>query len=508
MRKKVLIGFLVFLVASLALFAEANTATTRPDNELGQVIIFPLYDVRDSSCLQYYSITNTSNDWIQGHLRFRVATNSVEVLDFDVILSPKDVFTFFVLPDIGNGKPGFYSIDGNTMQNSAAFLPSATVPVAIQFYDVRLVALGISSAEALEQMKMGYIEFIPEGAVTDAFMDDDSNGVTDYNNLLEAADEDISETDGIVDECSYPGAVLMGHGWFANFLTAGGYGLNAVAIDNFRSSQFIDSGANCSWGVNSYHIDDGYRVVTWTAGLVSGVNGLILHEAIGTNTAASNPFYRPDWATTYGPTLAFGDSGVLPVTPANMNDVWGSVDEVEANLGFSSLLGRYIDWVDATTYALLTFPTKYFHYLTGLLYDYSDAYDTQAGGDFTAGKNTNRTAAADYDTAAAEDLGEADPCIQLTMVAYDLEENTYTPAGTISPIRGGEILSVCDEVNYVTVGCGQDIDTHYYEGWFAIGGFTSAVDADNDTETDELPAVGYLINDYYGTEFHTDWVRP
>ena len=68
----------------------------------GDALLFPLY-IGKSGWENYYSITNNSGDWVQGHLRFRGAAWSAEMRDFDVILSPGDVFVFRVADIDGDG---------------------------------------------------------------------------------------------------------------------------------------------------------------------------------------------------------------------------------------------------------------------------------------------------------------------------------------------------------------------------------------------------------------------
>lgn len=68
----------------------------------GDALQFPLY-IAKSGWENYYAITNNSGDWIQGHLRFRGGAWCAEMRDFDVILSPGDVFVFRVADIDGDG---------------------------------------------------------------------------------------------------------------------------------------------------------------------------------------------------------------------------------------------------------------------------------------------------------------------------------------------------------------------------------------------------------------------
>lgn len=62
---------------------------------LGQVMIFPYYTTR-AGWNTLFNITNTSDQVVAVKVNIREAYNSRDVLDFDVILSPRDVWTAWV----------------------------------------------------------------------------------------------------------------------------------------------------------------------------------------------------------------------------------------------------------------------------------------------------------------------------------------------------------------------------------------------------------------------------
>lgn len=68
----------------------------------GDALVFPLY-IAKAGWENYYAITNNSGDWVQGHLRFRGGAWCADMRDFDVILSPGDVFVFRVADIDGDG---------------------------------------------------------------------------------------------------------------------------------------------------------------------------------------------------------------------------------------------------------------------------------------------------------------------------------------------------------------------------------------------------------------------
>ncbi|NOQ64641.1 MAG: hypothetical protein GQ582_09035, partial [Methyloprofundus sp.] len=58
----------------------------------GEVLVFPYYNV-NNDFITSFNITNTTTDYKAIKIRFRESENSNDVLDFNLYLSPNDVFT-------------------------------------------------------------------------------------------------------------------------------------------------------------------------------------------------------------------------------------------------------------------------------------------------------------------------------------------------------------------------------------------------------------------------------
>ena len=88
-------------VAAIGVASTAEAVNISADG-LGQVLIYPYYTVRNNaSGLPYntlLSVVNTTGSVKAVKVRFREGRNSVEVLDFNVFLSPFDVWTATVSP--------------------------------------------------------------------------------------------------------------------------------------------------------------------------------------------------------------------------------------------------------------------------------------------------------------------------------------------------------------------------------------------------------------------------
>ena len=337
-------GLMVVIMAFAMVVAtpakRAQALSIEPTGETpGDVAIFPFYDVSSDTKYNYFYLVNTVNYWLQIHLRFRTMECSIECLDFDIIMSPYDVFVFWVFPDIDGLGPGFYSDDSNTIDYSG-LMPadwksgSPTIAKA-PFDDSRLLDLHISQDDTQEMLKKGYVEAIVEGLIYPPFW----SKCGPFKSLLAAAKMDyagscvwdadtgaslqkgpwwystgtrldnVGKAGGFKDYCYIQdtasdrtdickGTLIFGNEYFLDFSNLSGYGVNAATIVGFRVYDTGKDDEKCS------HIDDNFTIIGITNG---AANGLILHpDYYGSDTNNDNPYFRPDWATTFGPTLPLG----------------------------------------------------------------------------------------------------------------------------------------------------------------------------------------------------------
>jgi hypothetical protein len=190
--KKVSVFVSVFLVLLMALLSGSAIAGTDGPlsgialsllsgrSELaGNNLIFSYYDIRTKAqggpglSDNYFTVINKDDDeWIQAHVRVRTGQCSVELLDFDVLLSPNDVFTFdlFQAPD---GDTVFASCDTKTLTasqfqvdaNGCFVLDTGTFPnqlSLIQECGQCPDGTTITAQAALEATRWGYVEVIAE----------------------------------------------------------------------------------------------------------------------------------------------------------------------------------------------------------------------------------------------------------------------------------------------------------------------------------------------------------
>jgi len=103
MKKMKKLAVAVGVALSLGVASQANAVMEFQHGGKGDVVLFPYYNGSEG-WENYYTITNDSPLWIQGHLRFRGAAWCAELRDFDIILSPGDVFVFRIADIDGDGE--------------------------------------------------------------------------------------------------------------------------------------------------------------------------------------------------------------------------------------------------------------------------------------------------------------------------------------------------------------------------------------------------------------------
>jgi hypothetical protein len=137
-------------VAAVGVASTAEAVNISADG-LGQVLIYPYYTVRNNSAGQAYntlfSVVNTTGSVKAVKVRFREGRNSVEVLDFNVFLSPFDVWTATVSPSADGG--------GQIATNDT----SCTIPTFQPNVPVPFRTFAITDADnAITRTAEGYFE--------------------------------------------------------------------------------------------------------------------------------------------------------------------------------------------------------------------------------------------------------------------------------------------------------------------------------------------------------------
>jgi hypothetical protein len=161
MKKSSLTTAVVAGLAGVAgLVNVSNALNVNPDG-LGQVLIYPYYTVNAGNTT-LVSVVNTTDDVKAVKVRFLEGRNSQEVLDFNLYLSPFDVWTGAVI-DKGNGSGPAYLITTDRTCTVPA-IPAAGEPFKNYEYALNNDDGG---PYEVERTREGHIEMIEMGRVVD-----------------------------------------------------------------------------------------------------------------------------------------------------------------------------------------------------------------------------------------------------------------------------------------------------------------------------------------------------
>ncbi|MGV6853377.1 MAG: hypothetical protein ACWA5R_14530 [bacterium] len=146
-------ALLAGLVGTAGMVGISNAVNVNPDG-IGQALIYPYYTTRDGQ-VSLMSVVNTSDVVKAVKVRFIEAKASAEVLDFNLYLSPYDVWTAAIV-DTGDGA-------GVATSDNSCTAP--TVAGVIPFRNSQYAGDAAEDA-SLDRTREGYVELIEMAVVT------------------------------------------------------------------------------------------------------------------------------------------------------------------------------------------------------------------------------------------------------------------------------------------------------------------------------------------------------
>ncbi len=142
------------MIGALGIVSSAQAVHVSEDGT-GQVLIFPYYNV-NNNFVTNFAITNTTNLYKAVKVRFRESKASNDVLDFNVYMSPNDVWTASIRKNPTTGKANIITED-----NSCTFPSNDQLKGSGQDFIDGYTA--VDTADVTE----GYIEVIEMGVIAD-----------------------------------------------------------------------------------------------------------------------------------------------------------------------------------------------------------------------------------------------------------------------------------------------------------------------------------------------------
>jgi len=479
MKKNVLSVAVATSVTALAMgtaqMATAQSSMYENHEGSGEVLLFPFYDAENGNATNIHIVNTTSN--VKAiKVRFLEYKASIEVLDFNLYLSPKDHFAFGVImdpngtggavitsdssctvPALGSTNNGF---DGTTVEQADGSVVRTQPFVNFEFVRGKYVD------QAIERTLRGHVEVIEMGELADSDLDFPATPAQTASQYATFATHDAS---GAPANCAGLAGAFTQGAWAAdpNFNvtepTGGLYGL----------AYHINVEDAAAWGFEPTAIAD------WSDSAVHGLPGDLTPSLGSGNT---------DAIVVAGGVLS--DNAFLNGTDAVSSLIMTT--EITNDVMLNTAIGGQTDWVT-------TFPTKREYVVDGL------AARDPALAPFTEpyyGRKLN---------AAETAYEEEQSCEDVSIRSYDREELTSGAGGTSFSPRppGAAGDEICDEQHTAAWGTGTEsalnverdlynVAFAYAEGW-STWTFTNAANvlASASQNTFEgLPAIGFAAYKY------------
>jgi len=217
-------------IGALGMAGTASAVHVNPDG-LGQVLIYPYYTTQTSGVAQPFnsllSVVNSTSSAKAVKVRFLEGKNSREVLDFNLYLSPRDVWVAGIVPTglTAASGAGIYTPDKSC--TTPVVSADATNPTPF----VNFAYVGDSGGDGLDRTREGYVEIIEMGNVT---------GVTAAA-VTHSAGVPACTGSALADAVAQANTVLGNGGLFGgitliNVLSGEDVTADAVALEAFRTT--------------------------------------------------------------------------------------------------------------------------------------------------------------------------------------------------------------------------------------------------------------------------------
>ena len=315
----------------------------------GQALLFPFYNADNGNSTGIH-ITNTTDAVKAVKVRFLEYKNSDAVLDFNLYMSPKDLFAFAVIPDAnGDGAaiitgdasctvPALGTSNGDfpgTATENADGSTTRTQP----FSNYQFTGDADSS---IERSLTGHVEVIEMGVVSDetyaAAATHDSTGVPADCAALDTAWASGTWSGNASFGVSAPTGGLAGVAYHINVESAASFGFEPTAIDGFSSSAQHTNPSSASPTISS-----GTSVATvqtaggawtdYTLGSGAEATSALLQTSSLSNDVLVLPIVggMTDWVVTFPTKRAHVDVATAADVVPPFTDNWdGSSEESSA----------------------------------------------------------------------------------------------------------------------------------------------------------------------------------
>jgi len=422
-------------IAGVAGISNMASAVYLNNDGVGSVLVYPYYTVNANNTTAI-TVVNTTSLGKAVKVRFLEAYDSREVLDFNLYLSPFDLWTAQVVP-VGTGA-GVYSNDNSCTVPALPKTSGAAVAFSSAGYDGSVTTQpNDGGPKSLTRTLEGYVELIDMGSVVN----------TDASTL-----DAISHSGGVPASCGQVVKAWSGGGYWQADPTVD---ITKVYGGLFGSGTIINVGLGTIEGYNADAIDQFYAP-----------GDLVNHHSTPSSLTPSIASATSKTSYVFAPAGA-GLTSTLAVTPYPV-----AVDAVSSLFMADSVFNEY--WTAGGTAAnsewVINFPTKRF---------YVDPFIVTGAGNATpvptlSGPPANRP----FDVKFTSFAGGTS-CAAIGLSFFDREEGTSSTGVSFSPLPVTG-TSLCYEAQVVTFNQGklpsavlgsalaQNISTGFNNGWAKI----------------------------------------
>ena len=320
-------------IGALGAVGAAQAVNLNPDG-LGQVLIYPYYTTRADSSGHVYnsllSVVNTTASVKAVKVRFLEGKNSREVLDFNLFLSPKDVWTAAVVPT-GAG--------GAMIQTDDTSCTLPAIPAAGKAF-VNFAYASDGAGSGLDRTEEGYVEIIEMATYSDT--SDTAANVTHVGGVPPGC---ADETDSLASsEALIPTGGLMGGMTLISVESGTDYTSDAVALDNYSdTSIYANSGSTlpdlqeASPPESVVIANNAVFHSAWTAGTADPVSAVLMHDQVMNEFVLDTITNSgTDWVVTMPTKRFYVQNGTGPAFGGlfqnNFNKTDGACDDVSLNI--------------------------------------------------------------------------------------------------------------------------------------------------------------------------------
>ncbi len=466
------------VLATLGMVAGSAQAAYLSEQGTGQVLFYPYYSVQDGM-ETYISVVNTTSLGKAVKVRFIEGKASYEVLDFNLYLSAKDVWTGAVVA------AGAAATDAAKIVTTDKSCTVPQIPAGGQPFRNGAYAGKDQNGDALDRTREGYVEIIEMGVIP---LSNTAAGTSAVPTLGYAT----THNNGVPNNCAWVVGKWNGSSTFDNSVTwkPSDLGITPPTGGLIGAAALVNVKAGVDYSYDPVAIED-YNSTSIALHFAPGSLSPSMVNADPTSAVidgagAARRLVTTDWTV-----------------PAALAGTVAGVDAVSAVLMRSNVLNEYTINNDlaASTDWVVTFPTKRFYVPVdnAVVNSSKRPFTTESGAKTGAWKSCEAVELNRYDREEAQKGGSVD----------------FSPTTGANPCLKWEanVISFGGKNTLGSVNIKNDLIDVYADGWMdmrfvgtnALAGMAaSSVVTSGSAATTfvGLPTVGFAVQKYVNSTFN------